>query len=72
MMRAKTWALAAMMAMSAGLGMSVSTNSIAAPVSACERMCRAEYTQCWYSCTPGQGWCYDLCRTNYYNCSGGC
>jgi hypothetical protein len=66
-MNAKTWALAAAMAMAAGLGMSMSTTTQAAGP-ACERFCKTEYTQCWYSCTPGNGACYDMCRTNYYDC----
>lgn len=68
-MNTKTWVLAAAMAMAAGLGMSASSTTQAAGAGpACERFCKAEYTQCWYSCTPGNGACYDTCRTNYYGC----
>ena len=60
-----------MMAMTAGLGVSIST-PVAAAVNQCVRSCQQEYTDCWYSCTPGQGWCYDMCRTNYYDCAASC
>ena len=70
-MKTKTWALAAMMALSAGLGMSMSTTTEAAG-NQCIRMCQGEYTSCWYSCTPGQGWCYDMCRDNYNACAAEC
>jgi hypothetical protein len=72
-MKMKTWALAGMMAMAAGLGMSMSTTTEAAGAgNQCIRVCQAEYTQCWYACTPGQGWCYDMCRTNYDGCVSDC
>lgn len=70
-MKTKTWALTAMMAMAAGLGMSMSSTTAAAG-NQCIRACQAEYTACWYSCSPGQGWCYDLCKTNYENCITDC
>lgn len=70
-MKTTTWVLAAMMALSAGLGMSVSTTTEAAG-NQCIKWCQQDYTYCWYSCTPGQGACYDQCRTNYYDCAAGC
>lgn len=70
-MKTKTWALTAMMAMAAGLGMSMSSTTAAAG-NQCIRACQAEYTGCWYACTPGQGWCYDLCKTNYEGCVSDC
>jgi len=70
-MKINPWILASAMAIAAGMGMSVATTSEAA-VSGCERRCRAEYTQCWYSCTPGDGPCYTQCQANYYDCSAGC
>ena len=70
-MKMKTWALAGMMAMTAGLGVSMST-PMAAAGNQCIRSCQQEYTDCWYSCTPGQGWCYDMCHTNYYDCAASC
>lgn len=65
-MKTRHLILAGAMALAAGLGMSMSTPTHAAGT--CDRLCKAEYTQCWYSCTPGDTPCYDLCRTNYYNC----
>jgi hypothetical protein len=70
-MKTKTWILAGMMAMAAGLGMSMSTATTAAG-NRCTRVCQAQYTQCWYSCTPGQGACYEMCRANYYDCAANC
>lgn len=57
-------------ALATGIGMSMSTSAKAG--SLCERRCSQEYTQCWYACTPGQGWCYELCRDNYYGCVADC
>ncbi len=70
-MKTTTWTLAAMMALSAGLGMSVSTNTAAAD-HRCIKWCRADYTSCWHACTPGQDWCYDMCSTDYFDCVDGC
>lgn len=70
-MKTKTWALTAMMAMAAGLGMSIST-SPAFAANLCTRICQEDYTWCWYSCTPGESWCYDTCRDNYYACISDC
>jgi hypothetical protein len=66
-MKSTTWMLAGAMALAAGMGMSVATNSEAAGP-ACERFCKTEYTQCWYSCTPGVSACYTQCQVNYYDC----
>lgn len=67
-MKANTWILAGAMAAALGLGISTTKTSEAAGIPACERFCRAEYTQCWYSCTPGNGACYTMCQQNYYGC----
>lgn len=69
MLNLKYLALSAAMALATGLGMSMPTE---AAQNACLRRCSTEYTQCWYSCTPGVGACYDMCRDNYYNCAADC
>lgn len=58
------------MALAAGLGAAMATP--AAAVGGCERECRQNYSACWYSCTPGEIWCYALCADNYYACSAEC
>ncbi len=62
--------LYASMALAFGLGASIAYPAQA--ITACERLCREDYTSCWYSCTPGQTWCYDLCAQNYRDCSAEC
>lgn len=62
---------AALLALSAGLGMSVSTTTQAAG-NACVKQCQRDYTDCWYSCTPGNTGCYDMCRLNYESCAADC
>lgn len=52
------------------MGMSVATSTEAAG-SVCERVCNAEYTQCWYACTPGVSACYTQCHVNDYDCFAG-
>lgn len=58
------------MALAAGLGASMAPPANA--LTQCERMCREDYTGCWYSCTPGQSWCYTLCADVYHACSADC
>ncbi len=66
-MKMNTWILTGVMAIAAGMGMSISTTSEAAR-RGCERFCSTEYTQCWYSCTSGVSECYTQCQVNYYAC----
>ena len=65
-MKTKHLLLAGAMALAAGMGLSVSATAKAGP--ACERFCSTKYTQCRYSCTPGNGACYDMCHDNYDAC----
>lgn len=58
------------MALATGLGISMAPSASALPL--CERICREDYTHCWYSCTPGQSWCYAMCADNYNACSADC
>lgn len=69
-MKMKHLLLMAGIALATGAGMSVSNSAQAGTL--CQRICSQEYTQCWYSCPPGDGTCFDLCRINYYGCVADC
>lgn len=70
-MKTNTWMLVAAVAMAAGMGISMSTTTQAA-TRGCVVRCQSEYTYCWYSCTPGNGACYDMCVANYHGCISDC